>query len=235
MRSCIVVPIYNEEATIRHNIETILAYTKKLPLLTTVLLVNDGSKDATADILIELARQYGGNELRIVSHSENKGYGAAVKTGIDFAVKNNYDYAVFMDSDLTDHPQYLDMLYAKMLEGYDYIKTTRFAKGGGYRNVPVGRKFIAKYGNIFARLATGLPLSDITSGFRAVKVDILRQLDLTESHFSIIIEEIMKAKKITDNFCEVPRVQGTRSGKARAPKFTYDFKTYWKYIKYLFI
>lgn len=235
MHICVVVPMYNEEAIAEDSINTILSYTRQIPELVTLLIVNDGSKDRTAKIVEQMVQKVADpKKLTMVSHTINRGYGAANRSGIKFAVENGYDYVVYMDCDLTDHPKYLKDFYAKMLEGWGYIKTTRFAKGGGYQNVPFKRRIIAKCGNVFAMIVAGLPLTDIANGFRAAKVSVLKQFDLTENHFSIIVEEIMKAKKVTNSFCEIPRVQGTRGEGARVSMFKYDLKTYWKYMKYLF-
>ena len=227
--------MYNEGRIARLSIETILAYTKKLPPVVTVLVVNDGSRDATTDILESLAGKYKKDEFQVVSHLKNKGYGAALKTGVDFAICNSYDYVIFMDSDLTNHPKYLAAFYDKILDGCDYIKAARYVKGGGTRGVPWKRRFISRCGNIFARFVTGLPLTDITNGFRAVKVDILKQFTLTENHFAVIIEELMKARKFTSSFCEIPYILETRSKEAGATKFSYDFITFLKYTKRLFL
>jgi len=235
MKVCIVVPIYNEAAIARESIEVILQYTRRLPPVVTLVVVNDGSKDDTVSKIREAAGGLDENEFVLISHPVNKGYGAALRTGMLYAFESGYDYALFMDSDLTNHPKYLKDFYDKMIEGWDYIKATRYSKGGSVEGVPLKRYLISKYGNLFARIVTGLPLTDITNGFRAVKVDILRQLNLTENHFSIIVEEIMKASKITDSFCEIPNILGTRDKTARPTKFTYDPKTFWKYFKYLFI
>jgi dolichol-phosphate mannosyltransferase len=236
MRVCIAVPMYNEEDIARHSIETILDYTKQLPPVVTILVINDGSIDTTGSIVAELVDQVHDDQyLRLVSHKVNMGYGAAQKTALKIAADHNYDYIVFMDCDLTDDPKYLLAFYDKMVEGWDYIKTSRFVDKGGYRNVPFRRRIVAKYGNIFAKIVSGLPLTDIVNGFRAAKVDILKQVDLTENHFSIIVEEIMKVKNITNSFCEIPRIQGTRDIHARASSFKYNFRTYWKYLKYLFV
>lgn len=227
--------MYNEENIAQKSVQTIYDYINKLPPIFTLLIVNDGSKDKTEEIINNFIAQIGNNSVKMVSHTVNKGYGAALRTGIIYAVKNSYDYVVFMDSDLTNHPKYIEKFYEKMLEGWDYIKATRYSKGGGIEGVPWKRYVISKYGNIFARIVTGLPLTDITNGFRAVKVDVLKQIELTENHFSIIIEEIMKARKITDKFCEIPNILGTRDQFARPTKFRYDLNTFKKYLQYLFI
>ena len=74
---------------------------------------------------------------------------------------------------------------------------------------------------------------DIVKKSRAVKVDILRNINLKENHFSIIFEEIMKARNITDKFCEIPYILGTRDKTARPTKFRYGPITFWNYLKYL--
>lgn len=235
MRACVIVPMYNEEAIAEYSIETILRYTKQLPPIVTVLAVDDGSQDNTGDILKSLSDRYKESELQVISNSVNRGYGGALKAGINYVIRNDYDYVVFMDSDLTNHPEYLKAFYEKMIEGWDYIKATRYAKKCGPGTVPWRRRIISRCGNIFARIVTGCPLTDITNGFRAVKVDILKQLHLTEDHFSIIIEELMKARKVTNSFCEIYSELGTRTKETGVSKFTYDLSTFWKYTKYLFI
>ncbi len=235
MRVCIIVPMYNEEVVAKESIETIFKYIKELPSVFTVLAVDDGSKDSTRDVLKELEKVYSKDEFQIVFRSNNKGYGAASKTGIDYAINSGYDYVIHIDSDLTNHPKYLSAFYDKMCEGWDYIKATRFSKGGGMEGVPWKRRFISWCGNIFAKVVTGLPLSDITNGFRAVKVDVYKQLKLTEDHFAIIVEELMKAKKVTNSFCEIPNILGTRGENSGNSKFTYDFNTFWRYFINLFV
>ena len=235
IRFCIVVPMYNEQAIAEKSIQTITAYAGKLRASADVLVINDGSQDNTSEILDGLMSSYTNGRLKIIHRRENQGYGAAIRTGIKFAVENNYDYALFMDSDLTNHPRYLQDFYDKMLEGYDYIKATRYSKGGGTAGVPWKRRIISRCGNIFAKAVTGLPLTDITNGFRAVKTDLLRQLELAENDFSIIIEELMRAGKITNSFCEIPYILSTRSEKTGPTAFPYTSAIFWKYTRYLFL
>ena len=232
MRVCIIIPVYNEQTIIGRNIETVMMYAMKLPSELTVLIVNDGSKDATAQILEGLLKLYEGKGLRVVTHPENRGYGAALRTGIGFAVENHYDYALFMDCDLTNHPRYLSDFYGKMISGWDYIKATRYLKGGAVEGVPWSRRIVSIMGNSVARLLYGLPLTDLTNGFRAVKVDILKQMTLTETGFPIIMEELHQAKYLTKSFCEVPYVLTSRNGEEGKTHFTYDMKTCLQYLKY---
>lgn len=234
MRLCIIVPMYNEEAIARQNIETILDYTKKLPPVVTVVVVNDGSQDATEKILKDLVGQYKESELQLISHSNNRGYGAALNTGTQFAIDNVYDYVLFMDSDLTNHPKYLKMFYEKMLEGCDYIKATRYSKGGGVQGVPWRHRIISMAGNLVSRILYGLPLTDFTNGFRAVKVDLLKQMNLTERGFVIIMEELYRAKYLTESFCEIPYVLTSRGEGGGKTHFSHGLQTCVQYLKYGF-
>lgn len=232
MKVCIVIPMYNEEEVVKNSIETIISYTKKLPPIITVLVVNDGSEDATEDIVKQMITELGNHDLQLVSHSANRGYGAALMTGTNFAVDNNYDYVLFMDSDLTNHPKYLQKFYEIMIDGYDYIKATRYAKGGTTVGVPLRHRILSAMGNLLAKILYGLPLTDLTNGFRAVKVDILKKMNLSESGFSIIMEELYYVKYLAHSFYDIPYVLTSRIDGQGKSKFSYGPRTYFRYLKY---
>ena len=233
MRVCVIVPMYDEEAIAQASIETIFSYTRQLPPIVTLLVVNDGSRDATVEIIGRLVAQISdNNQLQMISHIVNKGYGAALRTGIKFAIDNNYDYAIFMDSDLTNHPKYLKTFYEKILEGWDYIKATRYSKGGGVKGVPWNHRVISVAGNFIARVLYKLPLTDLTNGFRAVKVDILKKINLSEFGFAIIMEELYQAKYLTNSFCEIPYVLTSRKEGEGKTLFSYSPRTCFQYLKY---
>lgn len=227
-----VIPMYNEETIARANIEIILSYTNKLPPVVTLLVVNDGSQDATGHIIEELLEYYNNEQLHLISHSNNRGYGAALQTGIKFASENNYDYTIFMDSDLTNHPRYLESFYEKMEEGWDYIKATRYSKGGGVRGVPWGHRIMSIVGNYIAGCLYGLPLTDFTNGFRAVKTNILKQINYTENGFVIIMEELYQAKFLTKSFCEISYILTSRTSNQGQSHFSYGPGVCTKYLKY---
>lgn len=235
MKICVLVPMYNEEAIARQSLETIVPYTRELPPEVTVLVVNDCSRDRTRLIVQAFIEEQPDDHVRMITHDVNQGYGGANRTGIRYAVEQGYDYVIFMDSDLTNHPKYLRDFYRKMEEGCDYIKATRYSKGGGMEGVPWKRRVVSRLGNLVGKIITGLPIYDLTNGFRAVKTDILRKIKLTENHFSIIIEELMKSRKHIQRLCEIPSILGNRGQAAKPTAFQYDLKTYWKYFKYLFV
>lgn len=233
LKVCVVVPMYNEETVAKQCIETILPYLRALPYPTTLLIVNDGSKDSTAEIVGALVEKVGDKaRLTMVVHDRNLGYGAGLRTGMRYAIDYGYDWALFMDSDLTNHPKYLKLFYTKMAQGCDYIKATRYAKGGGMEGVAWKRRLFSRAGNAVGGLLLRLPLSDVTNGFRAVKTDILRKLDLKEDGFAIIMEELYQAKPHVKRFCEVPYVLTERVSGQGQSHFAYTWRMLWQYLSY---
>jgi glycosyltransferase involved in cell wall biosynthesis len=232
MKVCVVIPMYNEEAVAQHSIRTILGYTRKLPPVTNILIVNDGSKDGTENIVRQILSEPENEGIQLVSHEENQGYGAALRTGIRFAVEKKYDYILFMDSDLTNHPRYLKTFHERMTEGWDYIKASRYARGGATVGVPWQHRMLSVMGNLLAKVLYRLPLTDLTNGFRAVKVDIVKKMDLKEPGFSIIMEELYHVKYLAKSFCDIPYVLTSRKNGQGKSKFSYGPRTYLRYLKY---
>ena len=222
--------MYNEERVARVSAETIMKYIEALPAFATLLVVNDGSRDKTEEIVTDITGQYQRGEFKVISHTNNRGYGAALRTGIAYAADQKYDYVLFMDSDLTNHPKYLKIFYEKMQEGWDYIKATRYTKGGRVEGVAWRHRVISIVGNFIARNLYGLALADITNGFRAVKVDILRQMELKENDFAIIMEELTQAKRLTSSFCEIPYTLTSREDGQGSSNFSYSPRTCARYL-----
>lgn len=225
--------MYNEEAGARQCLDTILSYLKDLPGQTDIAVVDDGSSDSTKAVVAQFIVIHAGAPVKLVLHEVNQGYGAALRTGMKYAIENSYDYALFMDSDLTNHPRYLARFYEKMQEGYDYIKATRYSKGGKAEGVPWQRKIVSWVGNTIARPAFRIPIRDFTNGFRAIKVEVLAKMKLTEQGFPIIVEELWQAKKYARAFCEVPYVLTSRQAKQGKTTFSYGWPTYRAYLRYV--
>lgn len=231
MRVCIVIPVYNEERIVRQNIKTVLMYVKKLSFEFRLVVVDDGSSDSTRSLLEECCAEEP-DQLILISHQFNRGYGAALRTGIAFAARNDFEYILFMDSDLTNHPKYINDFYGKMLEGCDYIKASRYGPNAGVIGVPWHRRLISLWGNSLARLLFGLPLHDLTNGFRAVKTNILSKIKLKEDGFTVIMEELFLLKPLVRSYAEVPYILTNRTEGQGKTHFTYDVRTYFNYFKY---
>ncbi|MFH1430475.1 MAG: glycosyltransferase family 2 protein [Candidatus Uhrbacteria bacterium] len=232
MRVGIVIPIYNEEAIIEHSIRTILKYTLELPYKVTLIAVNDGSKDMTSEILELLQTQYTQSVFHAISYTPNRGYGGAQRAGIAYVVEQGFDYVIFMDSDLTNHPKYLAQFCAKMGEGWDYIKASRYVEGGVVDGVPLYKQLISRIGNIAGRILFDIAVRDVTNGFRAVRSSLFAKMRLEEDGFALILEELSEAKRLGARFCEIPYTLTSRSGDVGRSKFGYTLHTCRKYLKH---
>jgi glycosyltransferase involved in cell wall biosynthesis len=222
--------MYNEQAGAEDCVRAVCDEVSRLPNRTTLIAVNDGSKDGTGEILERLAplEPY----LTVVTHGRNRGYGAALRTGLERAAQDGYEYVLYMDSDLTNHPSDIPRFASKMAEGPDIIKATRYSRGGRVSGVPFYRVAISRTGNLLARLLYRLPIHDCTNGFRAARVDLMLRMDLKENRFPIIMEELYWSKFLARTFAEVPVVLTNRRGEQRPTSFSYKPRVFYDYLKY---
>lgn len=226
----VVIPMYNEERGAENCIRNVCAALAAIPVRNQLLVVNDGSSDGTGSILNRLAPEY--PNLTVVHHERNLGYGGALRTGTRKAIEAGYDYALFMDSDLTNDPADIVRFVARMQQGFDVIKASRYAVGGGMPGVPWKRRAISQAGNAVARVLFGMGLRDCTNGFRAVRTAILARMNLQENGFPIIVEELYQSKFLAHTFCEIPVLLTNRSDEQRPTSFSYKPETLRKYLSF---
>ena len=227
---CVVVPMYNEETGVETCVRRICRVLAAQPGRTALYVVNDGSKDATGAILERLLPLF--PQLTVITHPKNRGYGSALRTGMQEAAAAGFDYALFMDSDLTNDPDDIPRFAEKMRLGYDVIKATRYSQGGKVDGVPFRRVIVSVVGNRLAHLLFRLPVHDCTNGFRAVRTKLLAQMRLTENKFPIIMEELYWLKFLTRSFVELPVTLTHRSGQHRPTSFVYRPAVFWNYLKW---
>ena len=222
--------MYNERANAVRCVAAIAAVLASIPTRTGVIAVDDGSVDGTGELL--RGTQAAHPMLLIETHAENRGYGAANRTGFARARREGYEYALVMDSDLTNDPKYIPDFVEAMRGGADLIKATRYAQGGKAEGVPLKRSFVSWVGNGLARAFLRCGVSDFTNGFRAIRTDFLPKLDTRERGFAMLMEEVHQAARRGAKFAEVPYVLTARQGGTES-KFKYSFAVYWAYLKYL--
>jgi len=222
--------MYNEEANAERCVRAISKEIGSLPQPGALVVVNDGSVDRTGEILERLGGEVGA--LTVLTHPENRGYGAGMRTGFAWAAEQGFDYVLVMDSDLTNHPKYIPLFVDRMLEGVDVIKASRYVPGGRMVGVPRHRVLVSVIGNRLVRWLMRLPLTDCTNGFRAVKVGLVAGLPLTERGFPVIMEELYFAKYRARSFCEVPHTLTSRLDDQRRSSFQYRPGVFWRYLKY---
>jgi glycosyltransferase involved in cell wall biosynthesis len=163
MELTVVVPAYNEEASIKETIKNIKKYVSNA----VIIVVDDFSKDSTKDI----AKKEG---VKVISHKVNKGYGAALKTGI-LAAKTKY--VAFLDADMTYNPMYFVLMLKLMKKlDLDCIWGNRF--GGSKNKMPLVRKIGNRMMTVLFLLITSKNISDCSSGQRIFRKDAIKKLDL---------------------------------------------------------
>ena len=201
MRVLVAIPALNEAAVLGKVLDSLA---KKHPLKD-VVVIDDGSKDATADI----ARKSG---VRVVSHSINLGVGAAMGTAFKFAARNGYDTVVQFDGDGQHRPELISDLL-KNLDQADIVVGSRFASGGKFKSSAARRgvqRFIAWVVSLYARTK----LTDATSGFRAAGP---RAVEVFAAHYPIewlgdTVESIVLATRQGLTVCETPVEMNERAG-----------------------
>ncbi len=172
-RVLVIVPPYNE----KDNLELIASR-----LLTAVpdahlLVVDDGSPDGTGDIADRLAAE--DPRVHVLHRSEKAGLGAAYIAGFTWAREHGYAVVVEMDADGSHAPEELPRLLAALADA-DLVLGSRWVPGGRVVNWPRSRELLSRGGNAYTRVVLGLPLCDVTGGFRAYRRSVLDALPLAE-------------------------------------------------------
>ncbi len=200
-------PAYNEEANIEKTIADAKPVLEKLKLQWEILVINDGSKDKTAEIVEGLSKKE--PRIRLVNHPKNLGYGQALKTGFAEA---KYPWVVFADSD----GQFDFSEISKFLEKTDEAEFIL-----GYRlnrADPYIRKVLTWGWRTLARILFGLKVKDYSCGFKLIKREAFNSLLPLDAEEKVTqIEFLVKAMKKKYRFAQVgvhhyPRVYGTPTG-----------------------
>lgn len=164
----LVIPAYNEEENILKTYNTIVDYNKKNKTNYDVIVVNDGSKDRTEEILVE-------NKINHIKLIQNLGIGGAVQTGYKYAYENGYDIAVQYDGDGQHDVDYVKTITNPIInDEADFVIGSRFIKKDKDNfNTTFSRRIGINLISFFIKLVTKKKVYDTTSGFRAVNKDII--------------------------------------------------------------
>lgn len=226
----VVVPVYNEEASIERGLRAITEAARRYEGTVRVIAVDDGSEDGSAAILERLADEL--DPLQVARHETNRGYGAAARTGAAEAREAGLEYAAFIDSDLTNPPEDLIKIGRLAAEGHRYIKASRFVPGGRMDGVPLARRSVSRAGNVVAATLFGAGIRDVTNGFRAVRLADHARWPLAEAGFASIVEELDWAQRDGLDVVEFPSVLTARSQEQRTSAFPYSAALVRSYLRY---
>jgi dolichol-phosphate mannosyltransferase len=179
----VVLPVYNEASTLPWVLEAVRKFWEG-----EVLVVDDGSADATP----RLARAQGAEVFR---HEKNRGYGAAVRSGLEWALDQGYRWAITLDADCQHEPSYLPRFLERILAGkVDVVSGSRYldprlAQGP----VPEDRRWVNRIVTHLIREITGYPITDTFCGFRAWRLQPVVALGLREEGYAFPVEFWIKA------------------------------------------
>ena len=175
MNFLIITPTYNENANISTLISKIRDIDIKINL--DVLIIDDGSPDGTASTIKQL--MLNDSRLHLIERKKKNGLASAYCDGFKWAIKNNYDYVIQMDADLSHSPN--DVLkFIDKIHMYDVIIGSRYKTGVNVVNWPLRRLVLSYFANIYARIFTGINIYDLTSGYKCINVDVLKEIDLNK-------------------------------------------------------
>jgi len=175
------LPVFNEANHVTAVLDEVLRYSPE------VLVVDDGSTDGTSELL---ARR---DDVQLLSHFENQGYGAALKTAFDYAVMQGYDVLVTIDCDGQHQPRRIPKL-VEAIRDADIVSGSRYLEEPeGSGTAPADRRRINRRITRELNRLLGLKLTDAFCGFKAYRTTALAQLELTEPGYAMPLELWVRA------------------------------------------
>jgi len=205
LRALIVIPTYNEKENIAIIIDRVLTVdVSEFISDLNILVVDDNSPDGTAGVVDRLAAS--NTRVSLLRRDGKKGLGKAYVAGFQWALERGYDYVFEMDADLSHQPEYLPEFF-RHLQNCDMVIGSRYVRGVNVINWPLKRLLISYFGNLYARIVTGMKVKDVTAGYVGYRVSVLKAIDLQQvsaSGYSFQIEMKYRAWKRKFRLCETP-------------------------------
>jgi dolichol-phosphate mannosyltransferase len=200
----LILPTFNEAANIEAILRAALEQLETTGLEHTVLVVDDGSPDGTGDIADRLAGEL--PAVRVMHRPAKEGLGRAYLAGFDEALEHGAELILEMDSDFSHDPADLPRLIAAA-GAADLVLGSRYVPGGGVENWGAVRRFLSRGGSWYARVLLGVPVRDLTGGFKCFNRRVLEAIDLTGVHadgYGFQIELTYRAIQAGFTVAEVP-------------------------------
>ncbi len=200
LTSLIISPTYNE----LENIEELIRKFHQNSPSSDILFVDDNSPDGTADMIKHLQKSDPG--IHLIVREKKLGLGTAYCRGFEWALERGYGRVIQIDADLSHNPEDIPRLLEKSKK-YDVVIGSRYVNGVNVVNWPLRRLILSYFANIYARVLTGLPVSDSTGGFKCFNTKVLEAINLKSIKsqgyaFQIEMNFLAWMKKFT--ICEIP-------------------------------
>lgn len=202
MKFIVIIPTYNEAENLPHLVSALFL----IPLEIKILVIDDNSPDGTGDIADKLVSINPG-KLQVIHRPAKSGLRSAYLQGFNQAFLERADAIVQMDADLSHDPACLiDM--AKSLTTCQVVFGSRYAKGGRVDvNWSIWRKALSAWGNFYSRTLLGLPIQDVTTGYRMWRADALMGMPLARvrsNGYVFLVEMAYLAHRLHYKFGEIP-------------------------------
>ncbi len=203
LRGLVVLPTYNERDNLPELVEAVLAVDPGL----SVLIVDDNSPDGTGDLADALKERHS-RRVSVLHRESKQGLGTAYLAGFREALTREVDLVFEMDADFSHAPHHLTALIEAARDA-DLVIGSRYVPGGGIRDWGGGRRLLSAGGNVYARWILGLPIRDLTSGFKCYRrsvVEILEKSGIRSNGYAFQIETTYRCHLAGFRIREVPIV-----------------------------
>ncbi|HZQ68489.1 MAG TPA: glycosyltransferase family 2 protein [Terriglobales bacterium] len=188
MKLSVVMPVYNEESTLRYMVERVLAMA---PMEMELICVDDGSRDRSREILDDLHREH--SSVRVLLHEHNMGKGAAIRTGIRAATG---DFVVIQDADLEYDPVEYPNLLEPLIQGKaDVVYGSRFLSGRPHRVLYFWHSVGNRALTLLSNMLTDINLSDMETCYKAFRREVIQSIPTEENRFGFEPEITVKIAK----------------------------------------
>jgi glycosyltransferase involved in cell wall biosynthesis len=176
-RRLTALPVYNEAAHVNGVLDEVRRYCDE------VLVVDDGSNDGTADLLRQRS------DIQVVTHQQNRGYGAALLSAFAYAQQHGYEKLVLIDCDGQHEPQRIPQFFEALTPGVDIVSGSRYLKQfAGDSQPPEQRRRINQQVTAEINRRLNLQLTDAFCGFKCYRVSALSKLKISEAGYAMPLE-----------------------------------------------
>ena len=212
----IFFPAYNDAATIPSMVISAFLTVQRITNDFEIIVVNDGSKDHTAELLNELQRLY--PQVRVITHPQNRGYGAALRTGFSSASK---EWVFYTDGDAQYDPREMVKLVEALESNIDVVNGYKIERSDPLHRIIIGRLY-----HHIVRMIFGFRLRDVDCDYRLMRRSIFDKVQLTSTSGTICLEMVKKMQDFRYRFSEVPVHHYHRAhGKSQFFNFPRLFRT----------